>query len=324
MSKKKLTRKERKLLKLKKLIPENIIRLHKNKTRSNYFDVDLLKNKELNKYKSLECHVVFYPYNRGVFADDFAIYPFEEYIKDISTGQRSAYIKKVSNFNKFFGIILSIIIILVVLFALNLNADALFGVEAIASIIGAYIVGKELWDDIEKILIRMTRNWKIRYQESYYQYEQSKHTTLTLYSSFAKKYRYNKTSLLPDKIDFIPHSNSKTVRMMYDNKKLKDIDADSFIHMLSIHINPRKVENLEKYGYLFGIKLSFNKHFLFFTNRFEVFQSMSKDEKGCLNLEGEWIKNGVLYRKTRSLGKIKHYRKHGIIEDISMMNKVVE
>lgn len=317
----KVTRAEKKIAKLKKNIFENFIKLQKNKIRTNYYDIRTTIPKAIEKYSSFENHAVFYPYSRAVFSKDFDFYPFEEYVKDISTGQRSSYIRIINNFNKLFGVFLGLLIILVAY--IILGAKNFFSIEAIASVLGAYLVGKELWNDLEKTLVKITRKWKIRYQENYYLYEQGKHTTLTQYSSLAKKNRYNKTPILPDKVDFISHSNSKTLRMLFKrNKYIKK--QGKLVHTFSIHLNSQKINEIEKYGYLFGVKLSFNKKFLFVTRRFELFQSLNNGKTGCLDTNGEWIDDAVLYRKTLSLGKIRYYRKTGIIPNISIVKYIDE
>jgi hypothetical protein len=41
-------------------------------------------------------------------------------------------------------------------------------VESIVSVIGAYFVGKELWDDIENLMIAISKDWRVRYLDRYY------------------------------------------------------------------------------------------------------------------------------------------------------------
>jgi len=299
---KKQTRKEKKLEKLKKTVYQDIVDI-KRFNKSNLYDVQLNKLSYIGKYSSFECHFVLYPYSRGIYSQHIEFYPFEEYVKDISTGQRSAYVKITSNFNEIFGLLLGAIIVLIGF--LFLDVKSIFSIEAIGSILGAYFIGKELWDDIEKILIKLTRKRKTKYQENYYEYEKSGHSTLTNYSYFAKKNRYNKTSVLPDMVDFIPKSNSKTVRMFFKSKTLSPYIGESSIHLLSIHINSKMIEEFEKWGYLVGVKLSYNRRCFLWTNRFEQFQSINNGFKGCLDENGNWIENAIFYRKTSSLGKIR-------------------
>jgi hypothetical protein len=66
---------------------------------------------------------------------------------------------------------------------------------------------------------------------------------------------------------------------------------------------------------MFGIKLSLNKVFLGITSNLELFQSIDSCRRGCLDEKGEWVENGVFYRQTFTLGRIKWYVSRGIIHD---------
>ena len=288
---------------------ENFIKLRKAKDMHNTFDVEMGDIAQVSGYDSLECHIVFYPYSREIHSRNITFSPFEEYVKDIQSGQRSAYVKIGSEFNKCFGLGLGFLI--VVIFYVFKPED-LFSIASIVSVFGAYIIGKELWEDIERMLVNISKRWRIRYTESYYLYQLEKHTTLTRYSQLAKERRYRKTHLLPEKIDFIQQSNSQTVRMCFNLKELPSV-GESSGHVLSITIDDEILEDLEKDGFLFGVKLSFNKHFLKFVKCFELFQSIDRGLKGCLNEKGEWVQRVVFYRDTVVFGKVKWFKNAGII-----------
>ena len=290
-------------------IPYNdFIRLRKNKDIPNIYDVEMNHIDHLRTYDSVECHIVLYPYSRKICSENITFYPFEEYVKDILTYQKSAYVKLSSQFNKLFGLFLGIVITMIFF---KLKPDDLFSVESIVSVFGAYFVGKEIWDDIEKILINLSKNWRLRYQENYYFYQLEKHTTLTHYSYFAKKHRYGKAPLLPEKIDFIEQSNSQTVRMCFNMKDLQSL-TESSGHILSIHIDPSLLSDFEHDSFMFGVKFSLNKHLLGFIKRVELFQSLHKHSKGSLDENGKWIERGVFYRKTLTFGRLKAFLKSGL------------
>jgi hypothetical protein len=292
------------------IIPyHDIIRLRKNETIPNIYDVEMKHFEHLQKYDSMECHIVLYPYSRKICSQNIKFFPFEEYVKDILSCQKSAYIPIRSQFNEIFGLLMGLV--LIIIFALFKPAD-LFSLEAIVSVLGVYFVGKELWDDIERLLINISKTWSLRYQENYYAYQLGKHTTLTHYSRFAKKNRYGKVPLLPEKMDFIEQSNSQTTRMCFKVRDLQSLQ-DSTGHMFSIHIDPDVVQEFEQEGFMFGVKLSFNKHFLGFVYHFELFQSLHKGSKGCLDEKGEWIEGGIFYRKTLTLGRLKLFIKSGLL-----------
>lgn len=293
----------------------DIVRIRKNEKIPNIYDVELRHADYLHKFDSVECHVVLYPYSRKICSNTIKFYPYEEYVKDILTQQKSAYIQLKSQFDKMFGIFLGLLITLVFFI---LKPVDLFSVESIVSVLGAYFFGKELWTEIERILIDISKTWPIRYLENYYAYQLEKHTTLTHYSYFAKKHRYGKASLLPEKIDFIEKSNSQTVRMYFNMKEICPFEETSS-HILSIHVEPELVEEFDREGFLFGVKLSFNKRFLGWVKSLELFQSLHKYAKGCLDHNGKWIDGSVFYRKTLTFGRIKMFLKHGLLEHQSIL-----
>lgn len=287
----------------------DMIRLHKNEEIPNVYDVEMKQFEHLQKYDSVECHIVLYPYSRKICSENIKFYPFEEYVKDILSSQKSAYIPIHSQFHEMFGLLMGLI--LIVIFAL-FKPTELFSLEAIVSVLGVYFVGKELWDDIERMLIDISKTWRLRYQENYYAYQLGRHTTLTHYSRFAKKNRYGKVSLLPEKMDFITQSNSQTIRMCFVIKDLRS-SQDSTGHIFSIHLDPALVQEFEQEGFMFGVKLSFNKDFLGVVRHFELFQSLHKGSKGCLDKNGEWTEGGIFYRKTLTLGRLKLFIKSGLL-----------
>ena len=196
-------------------LPQNVILLRRNEELPNRYEVEMHGLDRLRSYDRVECDVVFYPYSRTICSDNIHFYPFEEYVDDVLSNQRSAYAEIVSPWNQLFGLALGLLIALIFAF---LHPASLLDIEAIVSVFGAYVIGKELWDDIERLLVNATKNWRLRYQESYYRYRLEKRTTLTYYSYLAKRRRYGKATLLPEKIDLIQQSNSQTLRMCFDTR----------------------------------------------------------------------------------------------------------
>jgi len=290
---------------------ENIISVKRSEKFTHIYDIELNRIEELKKFSSFECHVVLYPYSRKINSDNLSFNPFEEYVKDISTHQRSAYVELKSSFKEFFGIFLGALIWFMFY---KFSTANIYTVESTVSILGAYFIGKDLWDDIEASLISITQKWRIRFTENYYSYRLEGHTTLTQYFSFAQKNRYSKSALFPDQMDFIEKSNSLTARMFFSRDSIKKI-KDGSARILSIHIDEDLVEEFEKCGYLLGVKLSFNKKFLGVSKCFEMFQSLSFSKNGCLDEKENWIDNAAFFRKTFQAGRLKYFRKSGIIED---------
>jgi len=289
-----------------KLSSSNFINFKKNKDIPGLYDIEINHVQEIKKYDSVECHVVLYPYSRRISKDDYTFNPFEEYIKDITKNQKSAYQKIKSPINEFFGIFLGIIILLAFL---KYRPNVLISVESIVGIFGAYFIGKDLWDDLEGFLMSISKNWRIKYQDSCYSYKLDKHSTLTQYSHYAKKQRYGKKALIPDRMEFIEHHNSSTARMYFTKEDMSL--AEDNAHLFSISLQPCLVGEFEKQGYLFGVKISLNKKFLFLENGFDLFQSIDKGKKGCLDNSGNWLKDTVHYMRLLRIGRIKLYLEKG-------------
>ena len=144
---------------------------------------------------------------------------------------------------------------------------------------------------------------------------------MTHYSTLAKQKRYGKTTLLPEKINFLELSNSQTLRMYFELAEIKEKKAKS-AHIFSIHIDADKQPDFIKYGHLFGVKLSLNKKRFGFTRKLELFQSLHNHEKGCLDDEEVWSSNSIFFRRVITLGKIKYFLERGLIASKSLVHYV--
>ncbi|HUT21709.1 MAG TPA: hypothetical protein VM366_21350 [Anaerolineae bacterium] len=295
---------------------QDIIRLRKNEDVPYIYDVAVEGFQRLSAYSQVECHVVLYPDSRQVSSQDIAFYPFEEYVRDVLSHQRSAYAAIERQFNELFGLLLGAAIALV--FA-RLKPTELLSIESIVSVFGAYAIGKELWDDIERALVHVSKNWRLRYQENDYRYRLEKHTTLTNYSYLGKRRRYRKAAWLPERVDFIKQSNSQTLRMCFDTRELR-VPPGPAAHIHSIHVDPELLDALEEEGFLFGVKLSLNRRTLGVTHGLELFQSIDGGARGCLDEEGTWVEGAVFYRRTFSLGRLKYYHGKGIVRGATIVN----
>ncbi|MGV8086932.1 MAG: hypothetical protein ACP5N1_04840 [Candidatus Woesearchaeota archaeon] len=291
-----------------------IIRFQKNKKLKNVYDLEFDNIPDLKNNSSVECHVILYPYSRNITRDDYSFNPFEEYIKDLTKNKRSAYIPIRKPGKYIFGIFLGVLISLIIF---NHDPEILFSVESIVGIFAAYFIGKDLWEDIDEMLVNLTQNSNLRYQNPYYQYKLDKNNTMTQYNYFAKKNRYGKEVVLPSKMEFIEEHNSSTARMYFNGEDIKR--TGNIAHILSIHINPKRIATFEKEGYLLGTKISLNKKILGINFGTDMFQSLSEKKKGCLDSNGKWLDNTVYYRKTLTIGRIKIFLKKGFITNMNMI-----
>ncbi len=294
----------------------HLVHIVQNKEIPGLFDVELNRINRLKNFHSFEFHFVLYPFSRNIDADHFIFNPFEEYVKDIQLNQKSAYGPIKTGFDKFFGVLLGFL--LFVIFYI-FNPSDLFSVQSIVSVIGAYAIGKEIWDDIEDAMIRMSETWKIRYMSLYYRFRLESNSTQSQYTQFAKKRRYGKSAVLPEKMDFIQLSNSQTLRLYFLVKNLLGID-DTSAHVLSFRLDSQVLDDFLQEGYGVGIKLSFNKRFFKFNSCFELFQSFVDESVGCLDKKGQWKKDNLFYRRTFSFGRIKYFAKQGFLKTQSLLS----
>lgn len=286
---------------MKSILPlpsEKLIKLTRHNDWNSIFDVDLINLAKLKQYNSCECQILLYPYSRKITAKQLKFFPFEEYVKDVSNNQRSVYSVIERQTNKFVGIGVGLLIALVFYW---INPGELLSIQSVAAIIGAYIVGKEIWDDLDKVLVNMTKNSRVRFLPESFSYELESHSPLTQYSTFAKSIRYQKSSLLPDKIDFLAKSNSQIVNLAFGKKSLEQISED-FAHILSLRINPGQLAEFEKGGYLFAIKLGLKKNGFLFTKNLELFQAVNQGRLGCLEAN-RWVDEGLFSQESISWGK---------------------
>jgi hypothetical protein len=298
---------------------ENIIRLCQDEDVPGVYDVVAEGFDRLACYPQVECHIVLYPYSRRVNAQHFAFYPFDEYVQEVLSQQRSAYAAVQRQSAELFGLVLGAAIALVFPW---LVPDRSFSTESIVSVLGAYAIGKELWDDIERALIQVSKGWRLRYQEGSYRYRLEKRTTLTSYSYLAKRRRYGRSAVLPEHIDYEKQSNSQTLRMRFDMRALQ-VPPGPRAHVHSIHVDPAMVAALEEEGFLFGVKMSLNRRLLGVTRSLEFFQSIDRGIRGCLDERGDWVDGGVFHRRTLSLGRLKLYVSGGVIPDRTIVNSEV-
>ncbi len=281
---------------------DNLIRLKHNPTLPYIYDVELNNIPALKQYEAVEVHLVLYPFSRQITADAYKFNPFEEYANDISTRRRSLYTRVPRAANSLFGIFLGVFIILIFL---ALKASEVYSLQSIVAILGAYFIGKDLWNDIEGALVKISQNWQLRYQTSYYEYQVEKNTTLTNYSALAREQRYGRASLLPEQMEFISNANSKTIRMKFSKNDLRAFQENT-AHVLAIRLDPHLAEEFARAGFMFSVKVGLNERVLFFRRAHEFFQSLSAGTRGCLNFQNDWTPDAALARDAYFFGNLRY------------------
>ncbi len=298
-------------MKYNKIPYEHILNFIRNKKINNIFDVILTNLSKLKKFNSVEISIFVYPINRKLTSKNIKFNPFEEYVSDILGEQKSIYIKISEQFKNFFGLILGFIITLVFYI---FKPSELVSIESVISVFGAYLIGKEMWNDIEKAFIRISKNLPVRYEKNNYAYKFEKYSILTYYSYLAKKLRYGKTTLMPEKMNFITQSNSQTVRMFFKTKTIKTLNSKS-AHILSVHIDPELIKDFIDDGFMLSVRVTFNKKILWITKSYEFIQSYYNNLTGCLDENGKWIDDAVFFRRLNNFRKINHYIYSKIIDN---------
>lgn len=310
--------------KFHKIFADDIVTFARNSAETNIFDISLNHLERLKIFGSIELHVAFYPYSRKISSREITIFPFEEDVRDISTNLRSVYTEIKSPVDLLFGVGLGVFIAFIIYL---IKPENLYTVESIISIFGVYAIGKELWADIENGIVTLTKNWRLRYQKSYYIYQLERSSRLTKYSALAKKHRYKKLSLLPQKFDLLQQSNSLTLRMFFDSAGLQALDGNS-AHIFSIHVDEQVVDELAEQGYMLGVKVSANTNFFGFTKSVEMFQSINNtraadgakiSDKGCVTDAGHWVSGKMFYRNTHSLGRFKFFASRDTAQKVSLV-----
>lgn len=297
----------------------NSVRLVQNRKLPHVYDLELGNLPELRKFESVECHVVVYPYSREISSRDITFSPYEEYVTDVLSNNRSAYVKTGTILDKCFGVLLGLTVVLVHLL-LNRDKDPmeLFTVEPLIAIFGAYVIGKELWSDLDRFLINLTKHWRLRYVADYYNYLLERGTTLANYSGLAKRHRYGRASMLPETMEFIPQSNSQTVRMRFSRETVSAVKDDT-AQILAIHVEEDLNDAFLSRGFMLGIKLTVNTKSCGGRKAYEIFQSVSNGEIGCLDHEGTWFDGQAYCRHCRIWGRLKYFARTGLLPKINLL-----
>jgi hypothetical protein len=294
----------------------HLVALKQNPELPNIYDVELENVPALRAYESVEVHLVLYPFSRQITADTYRFNPFEEYADDISTRRRSLYSRVPRPANSLFGIFLGIVIIL---FFLAIKPSEVASLQSFVAILGAYFIGKDLWQDIEALFVTISKNWRVRYQTAYYAYQLEKNTTPTNYSALAREQRYGKASLLPERMEFIPNANSKTVRLKFSRNDLRGFHQDT-AHLLAIRLDPALVSEFENARYMFSIKVSLNERALIFRRAHEFFQSLNAGSRGCLNFHNEWTPDTALARDAIFLGNVRYLAAQRLVPAVEIIS----
>ena len=267
------------------------------------YNLDLKVKPEFKKYSQIDLDITIYPYSKELDSKDIKISPLTDYWEDLGDGQKSIYRTIQPIGNKIFALILGLSITLVLAF---FRPDQLTSGEVIVSLVGVYLVGKELWSDLNNFLERVSQKYFIRWYPQIYSLELITDTTLSNYTQKAREKRFNNNLILPSKFDLIKQSNSQTIRLDYRSKSLFDSSSPT-VRLGLIEIENNKEKYFKINNSQIGIKLSLTKTFLGVSWTQEFFQALDSSSSGSLNNKNKWLENTALHRKTITIGRIKIY-----------------
>lgn len=293
------------------------VTITKNPDHAALWDFDLHNIKAMQRFREVELSVMVYPYSRQITARHVAFTPFEEYVKDITDEQPSAYTRIIDGWANVFGLVLGSSIFLLFYF---FKISELLSIESIVSIFGAYLIGKELWDDLENLLIRLTHGKRLRYERSEFSYQRDTYTVLSLYQGAARRHRYGSSTLTPDKMHFVQQSNSQMLRMLFTRKDLKTAGSDS-AHLFSMRIPPKFEQAFVSEGAMTTVRLAFVRKFLWWGRSHEFFQSIDGSAVGALDADGTWHSDVVLTRVIHRTGRWRRYGRYSVAGNMRLLDK---
>ncbi len=287
------------------------LRVQQNKERKEVFDINIINTLKNKSFDSIELEVLVLPYDRQISANEISFLPFDAYKNDLSKDETTLYREISANEDKLFGIFLAFIIFLIFLFY---NQSEIFSLQSIISLLGAYTIGKEFWKDIDNQLVNLTKGSRLKFIKNLYSYISLPTTTIYSYTGLAQERRYGTNSLHPEKFDYIELSNSEILRTFFNFRELK-----KDFHYASLHIDDNLIDKLIANGFLFGTKVTLNKHYAFLKLSNEYFQSFENGNYGCLDKNQKWSSNNIFCRLTFSIWRFKLYLNNGVINNIRLL-----
>lgn len=272
------------------------ISIEKSKDSVNVFDIIFHHN---NSQKNIEMEFGIYPYSPDITSDDFQVYPYEEYIKDINLNESTVYFKIEDNASKLLGLCISFLLFILFYF---LAPQILFTIESLVSLLAVFFVSKDIWNEIETLLLDLTQNKRISYKSQQFHYKKTKINTLLKYFEYAREIRNQRKVILADKIDFQNQSNSKYLSISYTNPP----ETNNY-EIFSMKINNKQLTKFEN-NYMFIVKYVKHNHLLFFKYADEYFQILQKGEIGIFK-ENKWIPKQIEKKRTFKFWRFKFYFK---------------
>ncbi len=270
--------------------------------------VKVVQTEKLAGFSEVGLTFSVYPYAKTINAADLKILPFEEYTKDLQTGKRSSYRLEPAIAKEIFGIILGAIIALVFLI---FRPAELISVQSVVSILGAYTIGKDIWEDLEVFLKDLTRSWFFSWREPEFPYRRENFGTIQKFWELARYQRNQEQVLLPSKLDYISNAHSKTAELLFNQQELKPyVQLNTPFQVASVNFLPETKKPLMEQGMLLVFKVTLVRKLLIGELQHEFFQALDTKNRqvGAVSaISSAWLPKAVLYRLTWNYGRIKVY-----------------
>jgi len=275
-------------------------------------DIGITKLQSLKNADSLALTMMFYPRAREVSSENFYLLPYQEYIDEITSGHRTTY-ELIHDFSdKFFGLAVSLIIFI----AFGLwQKDQLLTVEAVAAVIGSYVIGKEMWSDIDDWLQKISKNWFISWKDRDYYYQKLDFGSIQNYTRYIRNIRYGQDFVLPSNLDYVNQSTSKILELKFNQKEL-DLMSKDKAHLVSLEYEKIAEKTFVSGEYMLAVKLSLIKTIAGVQLIDEYFQSKDSGVIGCVDDNKKWLKDKVMLRKSIKIGNLKIYLQSKIFDGL--------
>jgi hypothetical protein len=268
-------------------------------SREGEINLFLQKLPELRRFHSVECALSVYPLIPALTAEDFEVAPYEDYVDELVAGRRSTYVLVKNATDKFFGVLVGLVIAGVFLW---LAPQLLFSVEAVVAVMGAYAIGKEAWTDIDDALAGFTKHRAWRWAEQDFFYVREDFGSLQRFWQYARQERYGFRLTLPTMIDVIGHSNSKTVEMLFTADDLSSAQQRQ-VRIASILLKPTVKEKVTLKQLMIVFKLTLRKRALFGFSVVETYQALVAGKGGTVDASDTWHSQAMLQKPLREFGK---------------------
>jgi hypothetical protein len=191
-------------------------------------------------------------------------------------------------------------------FFLIFYPQLLISVESFVSIFAAYTVGKEIWRDLDAFLQDRTQSWRVRWVQQSFYYVLQQFGTFQRFWQLARRKRYGYQLTLPNEIDMISHSNSKTIEMLFKQQSFEKIPFQLMRVLRIVFESTAPVLEFPLKGLIICRVAVIRKRFGI-KNVTEYYQAYDQGKIGSLDLENTWHPGMCLEKRMIILGRLVCY-----------------